>query len=116
MRSLSFFSIQSKAKYKCVVWFVSNANLILFVTITFILKFQKRSIKENSILFCFLNTDCGGFVHLKENDPSLERDRDVTVTSPNYPGSVGQGKICRWAITVKFVKNKFEKLYLQGLL
>lgn len=41
-----FFSIQSKAKYKCVVWFVSNANLILFGTITFILKSQKRSIKK----------------------------------------------------------------------
>ncbi|XP_062596234.1 blastula protease 10-like, partial [Saccostrea cucullata] len=44
------------------------------------------------------DTDCGGYVYLKENDLVLEPNKDVTVTSPNYPGPIGQGKICRWAV------------------
>lgn len=62
------------------------------------------------LLFDFPNQDCGGFIHLKENDPSLERDSDVTVISPNYPGPVGQDKICRWAITV--INLVFNPLHL----
>lgn len=45
--------------------------------------------------------DCGGYVHLKENDLVLERERVAFITSPNYPGPIGLGKICRWAVTVK---------------
>nr|XP_022312335.1 uncharacterized protein LOC111117490 [Crassostrea virginica] len=45
------------------------------------------------------DSDCGGYVHLQDSDPIFERDRDVTVTSPNYPGQISVGKICRWAIT-----------------
>ncbi|XP_061190290.1 uncharacterized protein LOC133198173 [Saccostrea echinata] len=44
------------------------------------------------------DSDCGGFVYLKENDLVLEPNKDVSVTSPNYPGPTGQGKICRWAV------------------
>uniref|UniRef100_K1QWZ9 Metalloendopeptidase n=1 Tax=Magallana gigas TaxID=29159 RepID=K1QWZ9_MAGGI len=59
--------------------------------------------------------DCGGFIHLKENDPSLERDSDVTVISPNYPGQVGQDKICRWAITAPagyIIKMTIDDLHM----
>lgn len=69
------------------------------------------------LLFDFPNQDCGGFIHLKENDPSLERDSDVTVTSPNYPGPVGQDKICRWAITVNFsVQKNKNSIYMYAMI
>ncbi|XP_034322078.2 uncharacterized protein [Magallana gigas] len=61
------------------------------------------------------NPDCGGFIHLKENDPSLERDRDISVISPNYPWPVGQGKICRWAITAPagyIIKMTIDDLHM----
>ena len=59
-----------------------------------------KAVDYHSSLF---DVDCGGFVHLQDNDAIFERDRDVSVTSPNFPGSIGVGKICRWAITVMIV-------------
>uniref|UniRef100_A0A8W8MGF7 Metalloendopeptidase n=1 Tax=Magallana gigas TaxID=29159 RepID=A0A8W8MGF7_MAGGI len=42
--------------------------------------------------------DCGGYLTLKEGTADLGVNRDISVSSPNYPGPVGQGKICRWAV------------------
>ncbi|XP_061190204.1 uncharacterized protein LOC133198071 [Saccostrea echinata] len=61
------------------------------------------------------DSDCGGFVYLKENDVVLDQSKDVSVTSPNYPGPVGQGKICRWAIKAPegfIIKMTIDDLHL----
>ena len=47
------------------------------------------------------SSDCGGFVSLEESDPYFERNKAASVTSPNYPKQISQGKICRWAIKVR---------------
>lgn len=101
-----FFPCLFFTESNCVVWFLFQVRL----------KFYKRSVRKYSqlncvLLFDFPNQDCGGFIHLKENDPSLERDSDVTVISPNYPGPVGQDKICRWAITVNFSVKEIKIAY-----
>ncbi|XP_052694034.1 uncharacterized protein LOC128172280 [Crassostrea angulata] len=59
--------------------------------------------------------DCGGYVHLKENDLVLEREKVAFITSPNYPGPIGLGKICRWAVTVPvgyIVKMTIDDLHM----
>nr|XP_022312336.1 uncharacterized protein LOC111117491 isoform X1 [Crassostrea virginica]XP_022312337.1 uncharacterized protein LOC111117491 isoform X2 [Crassostrea virginica] len=45
------------------------------------------------------DADCGGYIHLQTSDAIFEREKVAFITSPNYPGPIGVGKICRWAIT-----------------
>ncbi|XP_062585892.1 uncharacterized protein LOC134247569 [Saccostrea cucullata] len=43
------------------------------------------------------DSDCGGIISLKEAS-ILGENKDVFITSPNYPGQAGQGKVCRWVV------------------
>ncbi|XP_056003285.1 uncharacterized protein LOC125661191 isoform X1 [Ostrea edulis] len=61
------------------------------------------------------DTDCGGYVILEENDISLEQDKDVSVTSPNYPDQISLGKICRWVIKAPvgyIIKMTIDELHM----
>lgn len=41
-------------------------------------------------------------VTLKDGSFDFGVNKDISVSSPNYPGPVGQGKICRWVVKVYF--------------
>ncbi|XP_056002874.1 uncharacterized protein LOC125661847 isoform X2 [Ostrea edulis] len=58
---------------------------------------------------------CGGYLHLTGTDSVLERNKDISVTSPNYPGPISAGKICRWAVTAPdgyIIKMTIEGLHM----
>lgn len=77
---------------------IFSSNVIFRLETLF--SFTARILTEYSNLPSFFFLDCGGYVHLKENDLVLEREKVAFITSPNYPGPIGLGKICRWAVTV----------------